>query len=38
MSDLLYYFHQTVLRFKPTAVYIYEGDNGIESGKPDLFY
>jgi lysophospholipase L1-like esterase len=29
MSDLLYFIEQTVLRFKPTKVYIYEGDNDI---------
>lgn len=33
MSDLLYYLEQTVLRFKPTSIYIYEGDNDIAEGK-----
>lgn len=33
MSDLLYFLDQTVLRFKPTKVYIYEGDNDIAEGK-----
>lgn len=36
MSDLLYFIDQTVLRFKPKTVYIYEGDNDIAAGKkPD---
>lgn len=29
MSDLLFYLEETVLRFKPKQVYIYEGDNDI---------
>lgn len=29
MSDLLYFLDQTVLRFNPSRVYIYEGDNDI---------
>lgn len=29
MSDLLYYLEETVLRFTPTKVFIYEGDNDI---------
>lgn len=33
MSDLLYFLDQTVLRFKPVKVYIYEGDNDISAGK-----
>lgn len=33
MSDLLYYLDQTVLRFQPKKVFIYEGDNDIASGK-----
>jgi lysophospholipase L1-like esterase len=33
MSDLLYFIDQTVLRFKPKTVYIYEGDNDIATGK-----
>ena len=33
MSDLLYFLDQTVLRFRPDKVYIYEGDNDISSGK-----
>jgi len=33
MSDLLYFLEQTVLRFQPTKVYIYEGDNDVSAGK-----
>ncbi len=33
MSDLLYFLDQTVLRFKPGKVYIYEGDNDIADEK-----
>ena len=33
MSDLLYFLDQTVLRFKPTKVYIYEGDNDVSAEK-----
>lgn len=33
MSDLLYFLDQTVLRFKPASVFIYEGDNDINANK-----
>ena len=33
MSDLLYFLDQTVLRFRPAVVYIYEGDNDIFAEK-----
>lgn len=33
MSDLLYFIDQTVLRFRPAKVYIYEGDNDIAAKK-----
>lgn len=33
MSDLLYFLEETVLRFEPTKVFIYEGDNDISAGK-----
>ena len=33
MSDLLYYIDQTILRFNPAKIYIYEGDNDINEGK-----
>jgi len=33
MSDLLFYLDQTVLRFRPSKVYIYEGDNDIVADK-----
>ncbi|GAB5400642.1 MAG: SGNH/GDSL hydrolase family protein [Aureisphaera sp.] len=33
MTDLLYFLEETVLRFRPTTVYIYEGDNDIAEGK-----
>jgi len=33
MSDLLYFLDQTVLRFQPVEVYIYEGDNDIAAKK-----
>jgi lysophospholipase L1-like esterase len=33
MSDLSYYLQETVLRFSPTKVFIYEGDNDINSGR-----
>ncbi|GGG08090.1 hypothetical protein GCM10011344_05810 [Dokdonia pacifica] len=33
MSDLLYFIDQTVIRFQPETVYIYEGDNDIASEK-----
>lgn len=29
MSDLLYYLEETVLRFSPSQVFIYEGDNDV---------
>jgi len=35
MSDLLYYLEETVLRFEPTKVFIYEGDNDI-AAKQDI--
>ncbi|MCB0706272.1 MAG: hypothetical protein KDC34_13220 [Saprospiraceae bacterium] len=33
MSDLFYFLDQTVLRFHPMEVYIYEGDNDIAAAK-----
>ena len=33
MSDLLFYIEETVLRFEPVKVYIYEGDNDIFANK-----
>ncbi|MBT8304645.1 MAG: G-D-S-L family lipolytic protein [Bacteroidia bacterium] len=33
MSDLLYFIDETILRFKPSKVYIYEGDNDIAGDK-----
>jgi len=33
MSDLLFHLEKTVLKFRPTSVYIYEGDNDIAYGK-----
>lgn len=33
MSDLLYFLDETVLRFQPGEVYIYEGDNDIADNK-----
>ena len=33
MSDLLFYIDETVLRFEPVKVYIYEGDNDIFENK-----
>ena len=33
MSDLLFFIDQTVLRFQPEKVYIYEGDNDIAAEK-----
>lgn len=33
MSDLLYWIDEAVLRFKPSKVFIYEGDNDINDGK-----
>jgi|GEM_PF-471479 len=36
MSDLLFYIQETILRFNPREVFIYEGDNDINAGKsPD---
>ncbi|MBI0398440.1 SGNH/GDSL hydrolase family protein [Cyclobacterium marinum] len=32
-SDLLYYIDELILDYKPTKVFIYEGDNDISSGK-----
>lgn len=36
MSDLLYFLDQTVLRFKPIKVYIYEGDNDVAAEKEPI--
>ncbi len=33
MSDLLFYLEELVLDFKPTKIFIYEGDNDIASDK-----
>jgi lysophospholipase L1-like esterase len=33
MSDLLYYNQQLILKYKPVKIFIYEGDNDINSGK-----
>lgn len=33
MSDLLFFIEETVLRFKPTKIFLYEGDNDIVAGK-----
>ena len=33
MSDLLFFLEQTIKRFNPSIVYIYEGDNDIAAGK-----
>lgn len=33
MSDLLYYNRQLILNYKPRKIFIYEGDNDINSGK-----
>lgn len=33
MSDLLFFIEETVLRFQPKTIYIYEGDNDIVAGK-----
>lgn len=33
MSDLLYHLEHTVLKFAPAKVFIYEGDNDIDSGR-----
>ncbi len=33
MSDLSYYTEQTVSRYKPSQVFIYEGDNDLAAGK-----
>jgi lysophospholipase L1-like esterase len=32
-SDLLYYYQELVLNFKPDILFVYEGDNDIASGK-----
>jgi len=32
-SDMLHYYDQLILRFKPDILFIYEGDNDIASGK-----
>lgn len=34
MSDLLHYLDKTVLRFNPTQVFIYEGDNDVNAKRP----
>jgi lysophospholipase L1-like esterase len=34
MSDLLHYLNETVLRFAPSKVFIYEGDNDISAKQP----
>ena len=34
MSDLLFHLEPTVLRFKPSKVFIYEGDNDISADAP----
>jgi lysophospholipase L1-like esterase len=36
MSDLLFFLDQAVLRFQPTKVYIYEGDNDIAAEKKPI--
>jgi len=33
MSDLLYFLDETVLRFEPSSVFIYEGDNDLAAQK-----
>lgn len=33
MSDLLYYFDKLILPYKPKQIFIYEGDNDLNSGK-----
>lgn len=33
MSDLLYFIEETVLRFQPKTIFLYEGDNDIVAGK-----
>ncbi|MFK7933463.1 MAG: GDSL-type esterase/lipase family protein [Saprospiraceae bacterium] len=33
MSDLLHYLEETVLRFQPSKVFIYEGDNDVNAGQ-----
>jgi lysophospholipase L1-like esterase len=36
MSDLIYYFNKLILPYHPKKIFIYEGDNDINSGKsPD---
>ena len=34
MSDLRYYLNETVLRFSPRQVFIYEGDNDVSAQRP----
>ena len=34
MSDLSFYLEETVLRFAPSKVFIYEGDNDIAAQRP----
>ena len=34
MSDLLHYLDETVLRFAPSQVFIYEGDNDVSAKRP----
>ncbi len=33
MSDLLFHLEKAIFRFRPSIIYIYEGDNDIASGK-----
>lgn len=33
MADLLYYAEQLIIQYKPSKVFIYEGDNDINAGK-----
>ena len=33
MSDLLYYFEELVVQYKPKRVFVYEGDNDVSAGK-----
>lgn len=34
MSDLLYHLEHTVLKFAPVKVFIYVGENDVDSGRP----
>jgi len=34
MSDLLYYLDESVLRFSPAQVFVYEGDNDVSAKRP----